>query len=222
MRRVLSTQVIAIVSGVFAAIIRKIVPAVVTLPAGNIRADYYAIALTQWDSFEVGVGFFPANRGNRADVLVSLNDGEFKRAIAVLRGVALKRVLVGSADSGHFHLDKHAPGSRLRQRIFPNFVLPGLYECCCEYACGRHIDSVDSSPILLFAKANRTLIPEGACVRPVAIPVSAASCYFLPISGSARNPVSEKAGQCVPEELLSSRQTMPTREFRPASRTEHD
>jgi hypothetical protein len=111
MRRVLSTQVIAIVSGVFAAIIRKIVPAVVTLPAGNIRADYYAIALTQWDSFEVGVGFFPANRGNRADVLVSLNDGEFKRAIAVLRGVALKRVLVGSADSGHFHLDRHAPGA---------------------------------------------------------------------------------------------------------------
>ena len=73
-------------------------PAVVTLPAGNIRADYYAIALTQWNSFEVGVRPPAANRRDSADVFVSLNDWKFQCAVAVLRGVTLKGVLVRPAD----------------------------------------------------------------------------------------------------------------------------
>jgi len=108
-------------------------------------------------AFEVGVRFFPTNPRDSADVFVSLNDREFQRAVAVLRGVALKRVFVRPANPGHFHFDQNASASRFRHWIFPNFVLPGSYECCREYAAGRHIDDVDSLSTLRFGRADRPL-----------------------------------------------------------------
>ena len=157
MGRIFGAEIVAVIGGFFAAIIGKIVPAVIALTAGDISSDHNAIALAQRYTFEVRVFPVAADRRDRADVFMSLDDRELERAIAVLSGVTLKRVFIRSADSGHFHFDQHATGSRVRQRIFPNFVLPGSHECCREYACSRHIDGVDASPIPLFADANAVL-----------------------------------------------------------------
>jgi hypothetical protein len=132
-------------------------------------------------------------------------------------------VLVGSANPGHFHLNQHATRSLFRQRVFPNLVLPGFYECCREYACGRHIDDVDSSPNLLVADANRSFVPEGAWGKLVANPgLRGVLLFSARVSGSIRSTASEKAGQCVPVEFRGLARRTPIREGRPASRTERD
>lgn len=156
MGRIFGAEIVAVIRGFFAAIVGKIVPAVIALTAGDISADHHAIALAERYAFEVRVLPVAADRRDRAYVFMSLDDGELQRAIAVLCGVTLKRVLIRSADSGHLHFDQHATGSRVRQRIFSNLVLPGFYQCRCEYACGCHVDSVDASPVPLF-DANSVL-----------------------------------------------------------------
>src|ERR1700758_5260350 len=122
-------------------------------------------------------------------------------------------MFVCPANPGHFHFDQNAAGGRLWQRVFSYFVMTRFYECCCEYACGRHIHRVDSSPILLFAKANRAFIPEGACGDRSSVPVSGASCYFLPrvfdsrlevqlqgkLANASRKSCSNQAKGCRPE-----------------------
>src|SRR5580704_5778792 len=105
MRRIFGAQVIAIIRRVFAAVVRKIVPAVVALAAGHIGANNDSISHPQRDSFEVGVLSVSSNRSDRSNVFVALNDREFQFSAAVLRGVALKSVFVCSADAGHLYLD---------------------------------------------------------------------------------------------------------------------
>src|SRR5277367_1338668 len=115
MRRISGAQVVAIIRGAFAAIVRKIMPTVVALAARYVRADHHAISLAQRYSIEVRILSVPADGRNRSDVLVPLNDRKFQLAAAVLRGVTLKRVLIRSADAGHRHFDQDATGSRFRQ-----------------------------------------------------------------------------------------------------------
>ena len=102
-------------------------PAVIALAARHIRADDHAIPLAERHALKVRVLSIPTNRRDRSDILMSLNDRKFERAAAVLRGVTLKRVLVRSADPGHFDANQHTTNSRFRQRVFAYLVLPGFY-----------------------------------------------------------------------------------------------
>ena len=112
--------------------------AVVAFPAANVGADNDAIAHAQRDSLKVSVFAVSSDGRNRTDVLVPLDDRKFQFAAAVLRGVALKGVLVRSANTGQFHLHQNATGCRFRQRIFPDFVSPWLNQRRREHALGRH------------------------------------------------------------------------------------
>jgi hypothetical protein len=91
------------------------------------RAHHHAISLAQLDAFEVRVLSVAADRRNRSDVLMPMNNRKFQLAAALLRGVILKRVLVRAANPGHFHANQHTPSSRFRQRVFAHLVPPGFH-----------------------------------------------------------------------------------------------
>src|SRR5712692_4298519 len=138
MREMLCAQVIAVIRRIFAAVIGEIVPAIVAPPAGYIGPDDHAVSGAQRNAFEIRVFPVSTDRRDGAHIFVSLNDGELQLSVAVLRGVALKGVLVGSADPGHFHLDEHTTRRGLWKRVFPYLVLPGFDKRCRKHALCRH------------------------------------------------------------------------------------
>ena len=76
MRRVLGAQIVAIVSGVLAQVVRKIMAAVVTGATAYVGSDHHTVAHFQGNAFEVGVRSRATDRGDGAYVLVTLNNGE--------------------------------------------------------------------------------------------------------------------------------------------------
>jgi hypothetical protein len=128
------------------------VTAVVALAAANVGADNYAVTDAQRDPLKIGVIAVSSDGRNGANILVALDDREFQLAAAVLRGIALKGVLVRSANTGQFHFDQDATCSRFRQWIFLYFILTWFNKCRREYALGRH------RSVLFVASALRLAI----------------------------------------------------------------
>src|ERR1700745_1264014 len=142
MRRISRAQVIAVIGHVLAKVVREVVPAVVTLAAGDFRSDHYTVADLKRDTFKIGILTVASNGGNRSNVFVPLNDGKtnlFAPAIAcVLSGVALISVLISAADAGELHPDQYAARRGLGQGKLTQFVFPGLDQGGREHAFVRH------------------------------------------------------------------------------------
>src|SRR6267154_6012139 len=134
---------IAVIDRVLAAVVREIVPAVVTGAAAHIRADDHPFAHLQWNPFEIEGASVSSNGRNRSHVLVALNDRKPNlprdSVSSVLTGIPLIGVLVRTANSRDLYFDQHAPGRRVGQRILSEFVPPGFDQGCREYAVGGHI-----------------------------------------------------------------------------------
>src|SRR6202035_2203197 len=76
MRRIGSAQIVAIIRHVLAEVVGEIVPAVVALAAGDIRANHDPVANLERDALEVRVVAVSSNCRNRSDIFVALNDWE--------------------------------------------------------------------------------------------------------------------------------------------------
>jgi hypothetical protein len=116
------------------------VRAVITFSAEYIGADNYAISDLERDVFEVVIAAVPANGSDGSDVFVSLDDR--KRDLpagsvaGILSRVALKCVLVGSANPGQLHFDQNASWLRLRERVFAHLISARFDEGSGQYAHG--------------------------------------------------------------------------------------
>src|SRR5579862_3250825 len=106
MRRVFRVQTISVILHFLAAVVGKIVAAVIAFSAGDVRSHNYTVARAERDTLEIGIFSVAADRGYCANIFVALNQWELKALIAVLRGVALESVFVGAAYTGHLHFDK--------------------------------------------------------------------------------------------------------------------
>ena len=80
-------QIVAVIGHILAEVIRKIVCAVVALPAKNIGAHNDAVTNVERNAFEVVILAVSADRRYRADVLVALNDGEGNSLAFAIAGI---------------------------------------------------------------------------------------------------------------------------------------
>src|SRR5215469_17703852 len=106
MRRAFCAEQVAVIERVFTAVVWKIVAAVVALAARNVGAHNDAVADAQGNSLKIGECSFPADRRDRPDIFMALDQGKFEFALTILRHESLKSVLVRAANSGHLHFEQ--------------------------------------------------------------------------------------------------------------------
>src|SRR5215471_16993161 len=107
MWRIFGADVVAIINGLLAAVVGKIVAAVVTLSTADIRGDNDAISNFQPHAFKIYRTRTSSDGSDRANVLMALNNRERNATgcsiSAILAHIPLVCVFIGPTDAGNLH-----------------------------------------------------------------------------------------------------------------------
>src|SRR5215469_10024482 len=103
MRSIFCAEEAAVVESVLATTVRKIVPAIVAIAAGNVSADNYTGHSLKWNALEIDIFTVATDGRDGANIFMALNQRKFEFALAVLSCEPLVGVFVRATDSGELH-----------------------------------------------------------------------------------------------------------------------